>query len=109
MQFPWPGNVRGLRGVIEFGVIQCQGPLIDVEDLPPEIAGAPRATPRLKPKRPPRPIEQSPRVDEERTRLLDALQRAKGNRTAAARLLGIGRATFYRRVEALGIRIDPES
>ena len=39
----------------------------------------------------------------ERERLLAALQQTNGNRTAAARILGISRATFYRRLDSLGI------
>jgi transcriptional regulator of acetoin/glycerol metabolism len=44
-----------------------------------------------------------PEAGDERTRLLAALDQAGGNRTRAAKLLGISRATFYRRLEALGI------
>jgi len=40
---------------------------------------------------------------DERTRLLKALEKANGNSTRAAQLLGIGRSTFYRHLEACGI------
>jgi PAS domain S-box-containing protein len=96
-EYPWPGNVRELKSAIEFAVIQCQSSVVQVEDLPPEI-------------RNPQEREAStlgnPVIDE-RAKLLDALERARGNRALAARLLGISRATFYRRLADFKI-ISPE-
>ncbi|MBX3745420.1 MAG: sigma 54-interacting transcriptional regulator [Verrucomicrobiae bacterium] len=88
----WPGNVRELKGAIEFATIRCTGAVLQASDLPPEILDSP---PRL----PPHP-ERSP---DPRQRVLDALERAGGNRTDAARTLGISRATLYRRLTRLGI------
>lgn len=105
MEFPWPGNVRELRSVIEFAVIRSSGPLIDVGDLPPEISGRPQPPPK-RPK--PRPVPRDgmdQKQAEEYRRVIEALKQANGSRTLAARLLGIGRATFYRRLEMFGI--DP--
>jgi transcriptional regulator of acetoin/glycerol metabolism len=45
----------------------------------------------------------------ERQQIQAALRRARGNRAAAARLLGISRATFYRRLRTLGIDPGPEA
>jgi PAS domain S-box-containing protein len=96
----WPGNVRELRGVVEHAVINCRGRRIDVCDLPPDLLRTPLTT------RTPLPVIPPPGVGEdERTRILAALQRTGGNRARAARLLGIGRATLYRRMSELGI--DP--
>ena len=94
--YPWPGNVRELRSAIEFALICCRGAVIQADDLPPEIfepadlGGAFRAHP----------------LAEDRARLLDALGRSRGNRARAARLLGISRATLYRRLSDL--KINPE-
>jgi sigma-54 dependent transcriptional regulator, acetoin dehydrogenase operon transcriptional activator AcoR len=94
--YPWPGNVRELRSAIEFAVIRCRGAVIQADDLPPEIfepanlAGAVNTDPS----------------DDEKVRLLDALGRSRGNRARAARLLGISRATLYRRLSDL--KINPE-
>jgi DNA-binding NtrC family response regulator len=99
MQYAWPGNVRELRSAIEFAVIRCQGSVINVTDLPPELT------------QPPAPQVAAagfaviPEIDE-RERLLAAIQSAKGNRTEAARLLGISRATLYRRLSEL--QVDPK-
>lgn len=87
---PWPGNVRELKSAIDFAVIRCRGAAIEPEDLPPEISGG----------GPPADGAEDPR------RLLAALGRAAGNRTRAAQMLGISRATFYRRLQELGT--DPE-
>ena len=87
----WPGNVRELKNAIEFAAIRCAGDVIQPDELPPEILAAcsPPAA-KLSP-------------EEEKVRLLDALERASGNRAKAARLLGISRATFYRRSRELGL------
>ncbi|MDH4245746.1 MAG: sigma 54-interacting transcriptional regulator, partial [Nitrospira sp.] len=96
MSYVWPGNVRELRSAIEFAVISCKGREVSTDDLPPEIVGA-SAVPDLSASVP------LPEHDE-KTRLLAALADAKGNRTEAARRLGISRATFYRRLIELHIQ-----
>jgi len=93
MDHPWPGNVRELRSAIEFAVIRCGGAVIKSDDLPPEIL-APAAFGGSIPGDP---------LNDEKTRFLDALDRSRGNRALAARLLGISRATLYRRLADLNI------
>jgi transcriptional regulator of acetoin/glycerol metabolism len=92
--------VRELRSAIGHAVIHCRGRSIEPEDLPPEIAGAAAA---------PRPAVDEPGPLDERRRILEALHKAGGNRTRAARLLGISRATFYRRLEELSITPSAEN
>ena len=96
MDHPWPGNVRELRSAIEFAVIRCGGAVIQPDDLPPEIV-EPAAFVRSIPGDP---------LSDEKARFLDALNRSRGNRALAARLLGISRATLYRRLADLNI--NPE-
>jgi PAS domain S-box-containing protein len=91
--YPWPGNVRELRSAIEFAVIRCAGAVIQPDDLPPEI---------FQPGDFESSIPGDPLADE-KTRFLQALQRSRGNRALAARLLGISRATLYRRLADLKI------
>jgi len=99
----WPGNVRELRGVVEYAVIHCRGRRIDESDLPQDLLRAPVAVLSPGP-RPPGPVPvPAPAGDDERSRILAALQRTGGNRARAARVLGIGRATLYRRLAELGI------
>ena len=93
---PWPGNVRELRSAIEFAVIGCRGAVIQPDDLPPEI---------VEPTTLISSIPGDP-LSDEKARFLDALDRSRGNRALAARLLGISRATLYRRLADLNI--NPE-
>jgi PAS domain S-box-containing protein len=100
MGYAWPGNVRELKSAIEFAVIRCRNSVLDVTDLPPELQAEPRSVAPVQD-----PIDETP---DERARILSALERAKGNRARAARLLGVSRATFYRRLDALGIDLGRE-
>jgi DNA-binding NtrC family response regulator len=89
--YDWPGNVRELRNAIGYAAIHCQTATIEIDDLPPELLES---------------IPPTPAVDlpaDERGRILTALQRTGGERKAAAALLGIGRATLYRKLGQYGI------
>ena len=107
MRYRWPGNVRELRAAIDFATLHSVATAILPEDLPPEIV------PDLQPP-PPSSTDEvpvwSPEVEEpmvdERQRIIDAVKEAKGKRSAAARLLGMSRATFYRRLNELDITLD---
>ncbi|MDX1996246.1 MAG: sigma-54 dependent transcriptional regulator [Thermoanaerobaculia bacterium] len=87
--YPWPGNIRELRSAIEFAAIRCPGDRLGPADLPPEIGGA-----VIRPER------------GEELDLAEALRQADGNHSQAARLLGISRATYYRRI---GRRSQPQA
>lgn len=84
VRYSWPGNVRELRNAIEFAAIRCAGRTIYAEDLPEETVRNGFAG-----------LFPAPREEE---RVGHALEAAGGNRSEAARLLGISRATFYRRL-----------
>ena len=92
MEYHWPGNVRELKSTIECAMIHCKGETLDASDLPSDIH---QSNPIL----PPTP---TPPTDE-RSRFVFALGQARGNRTKAARLLGMSRATFYRRLTELDL------
>jgi PAS domain S-box-containing protein len=93
VNYSWPGNVRELKSAIESAVVRCKGPMIQVADLPPELTGTA-----------PRSMLIGGLMQDEKQRILDALERTGGNRKAAARLLGMGRSTLYRKLEELGIK-----
>jgi Nif-specific regulatory protein len=89
--YRWPGNVRQLRNVIDSAVVMCEGNVIRPEDLGLRDAGREEGLASL-------------RLDEwERKLIQEALSRTGGSIPEAARLLGLGRATLYRKVEEYGI------
>ena len=96
LDYHWPGNVRELKSAIDFATLHCGGTVIDADDLPPEVEspGAPQAR---------RVEDRRPKTEAERIRA--ALDAAGGNRSLAAKKLGISRATLYRRLDALSTEI----
>jgi PAS domain S-box-containing protein len=95
MNYDWPGNVRELKACVDYAVIHSKGERINPQDLPPEFSRAAAST----------VVEPEPMTSEgdERGRILAALKKSRGNRQQAAKLLGISRATFYRRLTELDI------
>lgn len=101
MAYGWPGNVRELKHAIEFAVVRCQHTMIQPHDLPPEILHHQDENPTS-----PLPdglIQEPKKPLLEKVQLLDALKQTGGNRSAAARLLGISRLTLYRRLSKYGL------
>lgn len=89
---PWTGNLRELNNVVKRAVLLTRGKHI----TPLELS---QAMP---------PSQQEPTMalhdeDSERSRIVAALRQTKGNKAAAARLLGIDRKTIYNKIERLGI------
>jgi len=97
MEYEWPGNVRELKNAIEFAVIRCRGSIVELADLPPEVI-----MPEVR-----LPVRNGYDPRAEKERILDALKRTGGRREEAAKLLGISRATLYRRMKAINGRIAP--
>jgi DNA-binding NtrC family response regulator len=98
MAYDWPGNVRELANVVERAIVLGQPPTIEADDLPLEILAAPRSTAVD------RPLNYQETVDEYRREVIvKALQQANGNRTAAAKLLGLERAYLQRLLKSFGV------
>ena len=92
-RYRWPGNVRELRNVIERALVLGSGPVLEVDDLPPELLhAAPVAL--ADPTAPVRPL-----VELEREAIVGALAATGGNKARAAALLGIDRTTLYRKLK----------
>jgi PAS domain S-box-containing protein len=94
LDYPWPGNVRELHNVVEYAFAVGRGDALRPEDLPPEF-GEERAAAPLS-------LE---RVADfgEAARIRAALERADGRIDAAAELLGVSRATFWRKRKKFGL------
>ena len=92
--YAWPGNVRELENLIERSVLLARKDRIDAEDLPEEVMGV---------KRPPRDaileLIGTPLADIERRLLDETLRITGGNKTQAAKLLGIDVRTVARKLE----------
>ncbi len=88
--YSWPGNVRQLRNVIDSAVVLAVGDVIEVGDLGLRDAGPSELT--------------TLKIDDWEKKLIgEAMKRTGANIPEAARLLGIGRATLYRKIEEYGI------
>jgi len=92
--YKWPGNVRELENLIERTVLLARKDRIDAEDLPEEVAGV---------KRPPRDaileLVGTPLAEIEQRLLDETLRITGGNKTQAAKLLGIDVRTVARKLE----------
>ncbi len=98
---PWPTNLDGLAAAIEESHPRAPGPLITAEDIPASVRHARQAAGT-----PARPKEETIVLDEflariERELIRRAIDQAKGNKAKAARLLGLTRPRFYRRMVQL--------
>ena len=97
MQYGWPGNVRELRTAIEHAVVLCRGEKIMLRDLPPSVRGdgaAPGAADAA------RLLTQNDLTvqEAEKQLIIRALKESNGNRTLAAKKIGISRRTLHRKL-----------
>lgn len=89
--YRWPGNIRQLRNVLERAVVLARGREITERELPAEIVT--HRLPSPSPLAHVRPLKET-----EAELIRDALERCKGNKSQAARLLGMSRKTLYKRI-----------
>ncbi len=82
LSYDFPGNVRELENLIEHAVITCKGSLIKAEDIPIEKEGKPL---------------------EEMERIKKVLKEVGGNKSMAARILGMHRTTLWRKLKGFGL------
>ena len=98
--YSWPGNVRELENVIYEAMVLCETDRLEETNLPPRVAaGAGSGGEEGAFKR----AAQRAAGGAERELIEKALREANGNRTVAARMLGISRKTLFNKMRALGI------
>ena len=99
-QLDWPGNVRQLQNFVERLLAMSDDPTISASDVERELQRDIRL----------RPVEgglEAVRRNAEKARILEAIEQAGGNRSLAARLLGLSRRTFYNKLDQLEISSLP--
>lgn len=106
LQYDWPGNVRELENCIERAITLGDGRIIDVADLPPavfsaspvaETAGTPTHS----------QLSATDLEEIERTTIQRVFQQVKGDKVVAGKMLGISRATLYRKLKRYNISPRP--
>ena len=90
--YDWPGNVRELENAIERAVALGSGPILETSDLPTTVHGSSG-------ERMPNRHEIVPLEDLERRAIFNSLRETTGDKVAAARMLGIGKTTLYRKLK----------
>ena len=105
--YSWPGNVRQLRNAIEHAFVTVGGDTITLFDLPGEIrVPAAREKTAAKTDRGPGSLELAELTEkqqQDRQRLVEALDATDGNKTAAAKMLGISRVTMWKKAKKYGL------
>jgi DNA-binding NtrC family response regulator len=99
MAYDWPGNVRELENAVERAVALGSGPILHIADLPSNLQQG--SNDKL--------IESNEMTtleEMERRAILRALRETSGDKLAAARLLGIGKTTLYRKLKQYGREIS---
>ncbi|HEX2714118.1 MAG TPA: sigma-54 dependent transcriptional regulator, partial [Candidatus Acidoferrales bacterium] len=103
MNFHWPGNVRELENIVERAVALSDGPLLDVADIHLDVV--PPATSTAGSPFPPEGMTLEQWEDE---MIREAVRRANGNKSQAARLLGLSRNALRYRLSKIGVPDEPE-
>jgi two-component system response regulator HydG len=93
LDYPWRGNVRELENLLEHSFVRCRQSVITAENLPPDFLEYFES----------HALSNDRNPEDEAGAIRKALEEAGGNKTEAARLLGMSRRTIYRKLEKLGI------
>jgi two-component system, NtrC family, response regulator HydG len=98
MKYQWPGNVRELKSAFEYAFVSCQGETIEPLHLPMNIL---ETQPVLS-----NTVAGGTSLDDiKKQRLIKALDAAAGNRSEAARILGISRTSVWNQMKRFGLSI----
>jgi len=105
--YDWPGNVRQLENCIERAVALGDGKIIDVGDLPPAVLSAAPAT-EIPITSVQSSLSSNDLEDIERATILRVFEQVNGDKVVAGKMLGISRATLYRKLKRYNISPRPD-
>ncbi|WP_263357108.1 sigma-54-dependent transcriptional regulator [Acidicapsa ligni] len=108
MKHDWPGNIRELENCIQHACSLSTGPVLQLGDLPRELRQAGleayrNSNPKPETAQAEGVAEVETLADMERRAILNAIRTLRGDKLVAARLLGIGKTTLYRKLKEYGI------
>jgi len=95
MNYDWPGNIRQLRNCIRTMVVMCERDKLDARDIPPEIGQVRQLVAGARCNR---DLSGVPLNELEKQAIIDTLAKTDNNREQAAKILGIGERTLYRKI-----------
>jgi two-component system response regulator AtoC len=102
LQYDWPGNIRELENCIARAVTLGDRKTIDVIDLPPAIRGEQTEAGTVRPQESPS-LSTTALAEMERVTILRVFEQAGGDKALAGKMLGISRATLYRKLKRYNI------
>jgi len=103
LQYDWPGNVRELENCVERALALGNQQIIDVDDLPQAIASTSPASENSVTSQSAQAYSTTDLEDIERTTIERVFQQVKGDKALAGKMLGISRATLYRKLKRYNI------
>jgi two-component system response regulator AtoC len=108
LHYDWPGNVRELENCVARAVTLGDHKTIDVADLPPSIRGDQHDSPSLTPTDV-AALSTTALAEMERMTILRVFEQANGDKALAGKMLGISRATLYRKLKRYSIPLKSDS
>ncbi len=101
VNYQWPGNIRQLRTCIRTMIVMADGDQLDVQDIPPEVRNIRQLSGSVSSTK--TPLGQMPLDEIEKQAIIETLARTNNNREQAAKILGIGERTLYRKIKEYGL------
>ena len=98
LDYPWLGNVRELKSALEFAFVVSESGLIEPQDLPNHIFSNQQDVPHES--------MDTGTLSGEKAALIAALKKTGGNRSKAARILGVTRTTVWNRINKYNLKLE---